>query len=163
MPFEIREIKLFWRDIPGFCRDIPGVPEKFEKKKFWVQFLAPRLEIARGRGSQLYLRFLCSVVMSSLRPQTRKHGGKVGEAQGGRGIHIDVRSQGAVREMVSKKSTKIHFLGPETTGWGGGGLPREGVVVEKFVPSLESLSSLGLERNSMHGGWSCFGERMFSL
>ena len=39
-----------------------------------------------------------------------------------------------------KKSTKINFLGPETAGWGGG-LPREGVVVEKFVPSLESLSS----------------------
>ena len=31
---EIREIKLFGRDIPGFCRDIPGLPEKFEKKKF---------------------------------------------------------------------------------------------------------------------------------
>ena len=43
-----------------------------------------------------------------------------------------------------KKSTKIRFLGPETAGKGGG-LPREGVVVKKFVPSLESLSSLGLE------------------
>ena len=41
-----------------------------------------------------------------------------------------------------KKSTKINFLGPETAGWGGG-LPRESVVVEKFVPSLESLSSKG--------------------
>ena len=46
-----------------------------------------------------------------------------------------------------KKSTKINFFGPETAGWGGG-LPHEGVGVEKFVPSLESLSSLGFaERN----------------
>ena len=29
---ETREIKLFWRAIPGFCRDIPAVPKKFEKK-----------------------------------------------------------------------------------------------------------------------------------
>ena len=34
MPLETREIKLFWRDIPGFCRDIPELPEKFEKKTF---------------------------------------------------------------------------------------------------------------------------------
>ena len=34
MPLETREIKLFWRDIPGFCRNIPEIPEKFEKKKF---------------------------------------------------------------------------------------------------------------------------------
>ena len=34
MSLKAREIKLFWRDIPGFCRDIPEVPEKFEKKKF---------------------------------------------------------------------------------------------------------------------------------
>ena len=33
MSLETREIKLFWRDIPGFCWDIPAVPEKFEKKK----------------------------------------------------------------------------------------------------------------------------------
>ena len=32
-------------------------------------------------------------------------------------------------------------MGPETTAWGGG-LPREGVVVEKFVPSLESFGGL---------------------
>ena len=32
MSLETREIKLFWRNIPGFCRDIPAVPEKFEKK-----------------------------------------------------------------------------------------------------------------------------------
>ena len=41
-------------------------------------------------------------------------------------------------------STKINFWGPETARWGGG-LPREGVVAEKFVPSLESLSSLDFD------------------
>ena len=36
-------------------------------------------------------------------------------------------------------------MGPEKAGWGGG-LPRErGGVVEKFAPSVESLSSLGFE------------------
>ena len=44
-----------------------------------------------------------------------------------------------------KKSTTITFLGPETARWGGG-LRCEGVVVEKFVPFLESLSSLGFRR-----------------
>ena len=38
MPLETREIKLSWRDIPGFCRDIPKLPEKFEKKKFGFNF-----------------------------------------------------------------------------------------------------------------------------
>ena len=38
MSLETREIKLFWRDIPGFCRDIPEAPEKFEKKKFVFNF-----------------------------------------------------------------------------------------------------------------------------
>ena len=38
MPLETREIKLFWRDIPGFCRDIPKLPKKFEKKKFGFNF-----------------------------------------------------------------------------------------------------------------------------
>ena len=47
-----------------------------------------------------------------------------------------------------KKSTKIKFLGPETARWGGG-LPRERVVAEKFVPSLESLSSLGFEERNL--------------
>ena len=41
MPLETREIKLFWRDIPGLRRDIPKSPEKFEKKKVWVQFSFP--------------------------------------------------------------------------------------------------------------------------
>ena len=61
--------------------------------------------------------------------------------------------QGAMREgatLVSqarKKSTKIKFLGPETARWGGG-LPREGVGVENFVPALETLSSLGFEERN---------------
>ena len=46
--------------------------------------------------------------------------------------------------QARKESTKINFLGPESARWGGG-LPREGVGVENFVPSLESLSSLGFE------------------
>ena len=50
--------------------------------------------------------------------------------------------------QASKKSTKINFLGPETARWGGG-LPREGVVAEKFVPSLESLSSVGFEERNL--------------
>ena len=41
-----------------------------------------------------------------------------------------------------------NFLGPETAWWGGG-LPREGLVAEKFVPSLESLSSLGFEERNL--------------
>ena len=32
---------------------------------------------------------------------------------------------------------------------GGVGLPREGVVAEKFAPSLKSLSSLGLEERNL--------------
>ena len=47
-----------------------------------------------------------------------------------------------------KKNTKINFLGPETPQWGGG-LPREGVVAEKLVPSLESLSSSGFEEKDL--------------
>ena len=38
MSLETREIKLFWRDIPGFCWDIPAVPEKFEKKRLVFSF-----------------------------------------------------------------------------------------------------------------------------
>ena len=40
--------------------------------------------------------------------------------------------------QARKRSIKINFLGPETAGQGGC-LPREGVGVEKFVPSLESM------------------------
>ena len=50
--------------------------------------------------------------------------------------------------QARKKSTKINILGPETARWGGG-LPREGVVAEKFVPSLESLSSLDFEEENL--------------
>ena len=46
--------------------------------------------------------------------------------------------------QASKKSTRINFLGPETARWGGG-LPREGVVAEKFVPSIESFLGLRTE------------------
>ena len=38
MSLETREIKLFWRDIPGFCWDIPEVPEMFEKNKLVFNF-----------------------------------------------------------------------------------------------------------------------------
>ena len=50
--------------------------------------------------------------------------------------------------QARKKSTTINFLGLETAQWGGG-LPREGVVAEKFVLSLESLSSLGFEERNL--------------
>ena len=49
--------------------------------------------------------------------------------------------------ILKKKSTKIKFLGPEIARWGGG-LPREGVVAENFVPALETLSSLGFEERN---------------
>ena len=51
-------------------------------------------------------------------------------------------------DQARKQSTKINFLGPETARWGGV-LPREGVVAKKFVPSLESLSSLGFEERNL--------------
>ena len=53
--------------------------------------------------------------------------------------------QPSVRQ--EKRATKIKFLGPETARWGGG-LPREGVVAENFVPALETLSSLGFEERN---------------
>ena len=56
------------------------------------------------------------------------------------------RAQGYLQ--ARKKSTKINFLRPETAWWGGG-LPHEGVVAEKFVPSLESLSSLAFEGRNL--------------
>ena len=52
------------------------------------------------------------------------------------------------KNQAGEKSTKINFLGLETTRWGGG-LPREGVVAEEFVLSLESLSSLGFEEKNL--------------
>ena len=55
----------------------------------------------------------------------------------------------------------MSFLGPETAGWGGG-LPRKGVVVEKFVPVLKSSFSLGFEgwesgvyRRDVPNPWKC--------
>ena len=50
--------------------------------------------------------------------------------------------------QTRKKSTKINFFGPETAGWGGC-VPPEGMGVEKFVPSLESLSSLGFQERNL--------------
>ena len=60
----------------------------------------------------------------------------------------NVRNGGLTTTQPRKKSTKINFLGPETARWGGG-LPREGVGVENFVPSLETLSSLGFEERNL--------------
>ena len=45
---------------------------------------------------------------------------------------------------MRKSEHKDGLVGPETAWWGAG-LPREGVVVEKFVLSLEGLSSVGSE------------------
>ena len=53
------------------------------------------------------------------------------------------------KEIPSRNLRKRRSVwGPETGVWGGG-LPPQGVGVEKFVPSLESLFSLGSvkERN----------------
>ena len=47
-----------------------------------------------------------------------------------------------------EKSTTVNFVAPETA-WCCGDLPRKGVVVQKFVLSLESLSSLGLEGRNL--------------
>ena len=44
-----------------------------------------------------------------------------------------------------KKSTKINFLGPETARWGGG-LPREGVGVEKDRALPRRFVFLGFRR-----------------
>ena len=49
-----------------------------------------------------------------------------------------------IHSSGKKSRHKDYFLGPEIAGWGGG-LPRKGVGVLKFVPSLESLSSLCFE------------------
>ena len=66
----------------------------------------------------------------------------VGEiARCGGSLRLRVVETEGSYSQARKKSIKIHFLGPETARWGGG-LPREGVVAEKFVPSLDSLSSL---------------------
>ena len=46
------------------------------------------------------------------------------------------------KNQARENNTNIDYLGPETAGWGGG-LPREGVGVEKLVPSLEKFVFLG--------------------
>ena len=56
MSLKTREIKLFWRDIPGFCWDIPVLPEKFEKKKVCVQFSFPMKSSSVCNDSSLYER-----------------------------------------------------------------------------------------------------------
>ena len=48
--------------------------------------------------------------------------------------------------QARKRAQRLTF--PETAR-SGGGLPREGVVAEKFVPSLKSLSSLGFEERNL--------------
>ena len=60
-----------------------------------------------------------------------------------------LQSQGELKSgrlQSGKKRTAQRFTcgGPETARWVGG-LPREGVVAEKFAPSLDSSSSLGFE------------------
>ena len=52
------------------------------------------------------------------------------------------------KRQAWEKNTKINFFGPETARWAGG-LPRKGVVAEKFVLSLERLSSLSLEERNL--------------
>ena len=65
------------------------------------------------------------------------------------------QEQGLLNQ-AREKSTKINFFGPETA-WLGGGLRHEGVVAEKFVPSLESLSSLGFEERNLGCPWNFAG------
>ena len=52
-----------------------------------------------------------------------------------------------------EKNTKSSFWGPETARRGGASSTREGIGVEKFVPSLESLFCLG----SREGTWDVPG------
>ena len=68
-------------------------------------------------------------------------------------LSAGLRARGAISKPAPnsgkrKKSTKIKFLGPETAPVRVGGLPREGVVAENFVPALETLSSLGFEERN---------------
>ena len=41
-PSKPGKANFFGRDIPGFSWDMPAVPEKFERKKKFVQVLAPK-------------------------------------------------------------------------------------------------------------------------
>ena len=65
---------------------------------------------------------------------------------------------GKLEESQEIKSTKINFLGPETAVCGGVLLPGKGVVVEKFVPSLESSFSCGFEEREPQE-WPEYGWR----
>ena len=47
-----------------------------------------------------------------------------------------------------KRAQRLTFWVRRPPG-GVGGLPREGLVAEKFVPALESLSSLGFEERNL--------------
>ena len=72
MSLETREIKLFWRDIPGFCRDIPEAPEKFEKKKFvfkvWPLFRGPRIRNVLVTPTPKYFSKSFAVQMGGVLP-----------------------------------------------------------------------------------------------
>ena len=67
-------------------------------------------------------------------------------------VHAEVLSRswqallGLLSPKRSKKATKqgnkcLVFWGLETTTWGGGALPRGGVVVQKFIPPQERQTS----------------------
>ena len=61
MSLETREIKLFWRDIPGFCRDSPEAPEKFEKKS-----LCSRSGKLKSAGQRQERPLSCNAAFSML-------------------------------------------------------------------------------------------------
>ena len=80
-------------------------------------------------------------------------------------LHV-VQIGGALRRFISSRlrsqrgtADKLYGLGVcvNSSHWWGGGLPREGVVAEKFVPSLESLSSLGFEDKNLGCPWNFAG------
>ena len=80
----------------------------------------------------------------STRHETRNLGGHGGSPA----ERVQESQAPTALDQTRKKSTKINFLGPETARWGGG-LLDEGVGVKNFVPSLESLSSLGFEERNL--------------
>ena len=124
-------------------RDIPGAPKKLKKKTSLYSILVHRASYRSGFCSDLSLefpqagwRFRCNLCM---------HSATSHPAESLRSNTAAVACYGFVQ--ARKKSKKIKFLGPETARWGGG-LPREGVVAENFVPALETLSSLGFEERN---------------
>ena len=68
-----------------------------------------------------------------------------GPRSGAQSTPLDFVASKSIRQ--EKRAQRLSSKGPETARWGGG-LPREGVVAEKFVPSLESWSSLGFEERN---------------